>query len=666
MTQRRIRSSFALIIFMQLVALTELPVWAQNNWLPITPEELALEDDPLNPGASAMILYRDTHTNDVERFQTNHYRIKIFTEEGKAYADIEIPYSEKQTSVEDIQARTVRADGTTLHFDGRVFDKVVARAKDMNFRTRTFTLPGVETGSIIEYSYKIRWHEEAPDVLRHPERYDVEGFHTIPTDRWIVGHELSTLRARFSIRTFPLASVKYSTTHLPKSRPPLGLPDGTIQMEFENVPGFQEEQYMPPVEALKSRVDIFYVLGDRNSNSESFWPPQATQEAETVEEFIDDSKGIKRAVGELIRPDDTPETKLRKLYARVLPRNLMAEQTAQEQKRKQIQENKNAEDVLKRGYGSHADFNLLFVALARAANFDASLVLVGDHFFNPKELDASQLDGTVVRVKLDSGKVYFLDPGMPYAPFGLLPWNRAGVAGFVVAPLRGEAITTPRAISSDALTERRAMLQLGTDGSLTGKVQVVFRGQEALERRLAAGEKDDLGRREQLEEEVKGWFPAGATVRIGEVSNWENPEEPLRVELAVELAEYAVRTDRRLLVPLGLFQATQNHPFAHAERVHPVYFRYPWQERDEVIVEVPAGYQIEALPENLEVPLGDVSYEISYEKRAGGFEVRRDLIVDAVLVPEGQYSILRRFFNAVKAGDEQYAVVQAMESVQRQ
>lgn len=667
MTRIRALPSLLFACIALLAIAIALPAQDKDDWLPISPEELALKDDPLNPGAHAIMLYRVMHTDDVKRFQTHYYRIKIFTEEGKKYADIEIPYFEKRVKVEDIQARIVRPNGTAVDFQGQVFEKVVVKAKKLKFKAMTFTLPQVQRGSIIEYSYKVRWRKKAPDVLRRPERYIVEGAHSIPTAHWIVQHELSTWRARFSIRPIPSAHIKWAWMGLPKDVAPRRQPDGTIQLEVENIPAFQEEEYMPPEDVLKSRVDFFYVLGFVGS-PEWFWRQQAEQRAEGVEKFIGKHKRIRRAAAALISSNDSPEEKLRKLYARVLPRGVMREKTEKEWKRKKLKKNKNVKDVLKRGYGSHDDFNRLFVALAQAAGFEAAIVLVPrrrDHFFQENVLDADQLDAQVVVVRLGEEELY-LDPGTPYTPFGLLLWDRTGVKGFRVEKEGGVPVTTPEPQSADALTERRATLKLGEDGSLISKVQVAFHGQEALERRLAAIEEDEAGRRKQLEEEVKGWFPAGAKVEIEKVSHWEDPEEPLRVDFTVEAAEFAVSTGRRLLVPLGIFQTKEKHPFEHAKRVHPIYFRYPWQEKDEVILELPAGYQVEAMPETQKTPAGDALYEISCENQRSGLQVRRRLVMNVVLLPQKQYSALRYFFSKVKAADEQHVVLQAMEMGQRQ
>src|SRR6266550_820752 len=114
-----------------------------DAWQPVPKEDLALKDNPANPGSSAMILERQIYTDDEKRFQTEWVRIKIFNEEGRAYADIEIPYFAKVSTVENIRGRTVRSDGTVIIFNGAVFDKVVAKYRRLRYEAKTFTLrPG--------------------------------------------------------------------------------------------------------------------------------------------------------------------------------------------------------------------------------------------------------------------------------------------------------------------------------------------------------------------------------------------------------------------------------------------------------------------------------------------------------------------------------------------
>jgi hypothetical protein len=81
-------------VFLSVILLLALPLLGQE-WPAIDPEELALKDDPTNPGASAILLYREVVTDDTKREETHFYRIKVLKEEGKKYADVQISYFDK-------------------------------------------------------------------------------------------------------------------------------------------------------------------------------------------------------------------------------------------------------------------------------------------------------------------------------------------------------------------------------------------------------------------------------------------------------------------------------------------------------------------------------------------------------------------------------------------
>src|SRR5712692_4396757 len=112
-----------LLVLVLLPVRSARPAPSKGEWQPISAEDLDLKDNPANPGSPAMILYRESFTDDSDSHETNYYRIKIFNDDGKKYADIEIPFVKGDSSVHDIKARTVHADGAVVNFDGKVLEK---------------------------------------------------------------------------------------------------------------------------------------------------------------------------------------------------------------------------------------------------------------------------------------------------------------------------------------------------------------------------------------------------------------------------------------------------------------------------------------------------------------------------------------------------------------
>jgi uncharacterized protein DUF3857 len=130
-------------------------VRASEGLPPISPEELKMTSEPLAPGAPAIILYRqvDRDDNGKTSHEDNYIRIKILTEEGRKYGNVEIQFTRESEKVVAIRGRTVKPDGSEVPFDGKVFEKSLLKGRGVRYLAKTFTLPDVEVGSIVEY----RW-----------------------------------------------------------------------------------------------------------------------------------------------------------------------------------------------------------------------------------------------------------------------------------------------------------------------------------------------------------------------------------------------------------------------------------------------------------------------------------------------------------------------------
>jgi hypothetical protein len=660
--------------FLLLAAGLVLPAPAKaekDEWPPISPEELAMKDSTNNPGAPAIILFRRVVTDDRQKFESHYLRIKVFTEAGKKYADVEIPYFEERASVDEIRARTVRPDGRDAPFAGQIFDKLVIRGKGLKIQAKTFTLPDVQIGSILEYSYRVKWLRDMPDVLYHPGDYVIESPFTVPTAHWIVQHDLFTRRASFSILAIPTWRPAWGWTGPVRGSPRLTA-DGAMLLDLENIPGFEREEFMPPEDVLRSELDFFYKVGWIASQDE-FWSYHARTLAEPIEKFMAKRKAMERAVLQIVSPSDPPEVKLRKLYARAQQVRALSyehSRTEKEEKAENLKGNDNVEDVLKRGYARANEINYFFAALARSAGFDATAVEVAardSSFFTPGSMNPDQLNAIVAWVKMGSEDLY-LDPATRFCPFKFLPWEETGAGGIRLSKdVLGRDVyaTTPPPVSADAVMQRKALLKLDEEGTVQGNIQVTYVGQEALQQRLENVSVDAAGRRKSLEDQVKSWLPPGATVELKNSPEWERSDGALFAEFRVKIQSFGVSTARRLLLPLAVFEAAEKYPFQNAKRRYPVYFSFPFQELDEVTLQVPEGYKVESVPEprKQEFPFG--KYEISRKAEGNVLRLERRLVIDRYLIPLEYYSALRFFYDSVRAGDEEQVVLKAPEAARK-
>jgi len=525
-----------------------------------------MTSEPQAPGAAAILLYRQVDRDDNGRtsHEDNYFRIKILTEEGRKYADIEIPFLKQSENIVNVRARTIRPDGSIVNFDGKVFEKTIVKAKGLKYLAKTFTLPDIQVGGIIEYYYT--------DDFKEYSLFD---------SHWILSDELFTKRAQFSLKpyvgSFETWRLRWTWQRLPPGAEPKQAPDRIVRMEASNIPAFQTEDFMPPENELKSRVDFIYEDDFSETEPEKFWKHLGKKRNDNLECFIGKRKAMEAAVAQIVGPTDSPEVKLRKIYDRVQAiRNTSyaIRKTEQEEKRAKEKPVENVEELWKRGYGDGGQITWLFLALARAAGFEAYGCWVSDrrnYFFVPNTMEAQKLNSNVVLVKLNGKDVYF-DPGAAFTPFGMLMWAETGTQGLRLDKDGGAWIRTTLPLSSESEIERKAKLKLSDTGDLEGKLVVTYSGLEAMPRRLENRNSDEVERKKFLEDQLKEQIPAAAEVELTNKPDWNSSGTPLVAEFDLKIPGWASSAGKRAIVPVGIFTANEKRIFEHANRVHPIYF----------------------------------------------------------------------------------------------
>jgi len=623
-----------------------------DEWQPITQEDLKMTSEPKAPGAPAIILYRQVDRDDSEvrtPHEYNYVRKKIFSEEGRKNADVEIPLIKGQWDIHNIKARTIRPDGSIVNFDGKVYEKEIVKARGIKYLAKTFTLSDVQPGSIIEYHYMIDFAE-----------------YYVFNSNWVLSDDLYTRSARFSLKPYGEWPVQWSW--------PNGLPEGVkppvdekrfIHLEAQDIPAFQEEDDMPPEAAMRFRVDFVYSEDGFEKEQEKFWKKQGKKMYDAAENFVNKRKAMEQAVAEIVSPSDPPEVKLQKIYARVQKiRNTSyeIEKTEQEQKRAKEKEINNVEDVWKRGYADGYQITWLFLGLARAAGFDASPVRIAtrdDHFFKPILMRSRDLNTNVVLVKLN-GKDSYFDPGAALTPFGLLPWSETGTAGLKLDKEGGAWVTTTLPESSASQIVRKADLNLTSEGSLEGKLTVTFSGLEALWRRVEERNEDEAHHKKFLEDYVKEIIPAGIEVELTNKPEWTSAAPALVAEFSLKVPGWVSGAGKRALFPVGLFSGSEKHMLEHSTRVHPLYFHYLFEKTDDVHVELPLGWQVSSMPQAQNNDAKVVAYSLKVENDKGSLHLERHLRSSLTYLEQKYYGALRNFYQSVRSGDDQQIVLQPL------
>lgn len=655
MNLRRIALSSILFSFFFLAL---QPAAHADGWLPIDPADLAMKDNPEQPGAKAMILYRSIERNDSLGSETDYVRIKIFTDEGKSYADVTIPAFDREISkIGGVAGRTIHPDGSIVNFNGQVFEKVVAKGRDLNVRTKAFTLPDVTPGSIIEYRYTTYWEAVDPNS---------QVYYTFTETEWPIQRELFQRAAHFSFMPAREDLFQYTVV---ANRLPQGAKTNqdkmrrSVTMDMQNVPAFEEEPYMPPKEDARMRV-IFYYFSSQSTlpKGDEYWKQEGKRWYDSAEGFMNKKSAMARTVQSITAGSDSPDQKLHKIYDYIQTfENLTFEppKSEQEIKRLKQRENKNVEDVVNNKYGYRNQLNRTFVALARAAGVEATLVKVveRDQDLLHKEWPAfSQLGYEVASIKVN-GATKYVDPGSPFCPYGTLPWEDTGVPGLLLDKAMPTWVQTPIDNTANGNVQRAAKLALGEDGSLTGDVIVTFTGQDAYRRRLDMRKDDDTARKKEMEDLLQDWMTMKADISLENVNDWKSSDLPLIAKYKLTVRGYASSTGKRVLIPATVFAGAYRNPFVATKRVNPIFMDYPWGRSDDITITLPKMFAVESLPKNEDSKNNLVDISAGYANENGTLHFTRSFTLKGLFLDTQYYAPVRKYFQSIQSEANEQAVL---------
>lgn len=628
-----------------------------DDWQPVTPEELKLTSADVG-NADAIILYHQQISDDNRARRQEYIRLKVLTVNGKRYADVEIPYSGNDFQIVDVKARTISQDGTIIPSTPKIFDKTIVKARGLKVKVKTFTFPDVQPGSIVEFRYTRVWEAN---------------FFYAP--RWVLQEELVQRHAKFVFLPYKgsgdvvdekrgqlLSGVYWAPIGLPKGVEVKQMPDQSLQLEMRDIPAYEQEEYSPPADMMKMRVEFYYGSSSMSKPVE-FWKEEGKYWNKEVEKFIGHSSAVAQAAGAAVTATDTPEQKVRKLYDLVqkLKNTSYQEQGLVESLEDKSSGSNSAEQILKKNGGSRDEITRLFVALARAVNIPAYVMRVGARdsvFFQPNIPNWRQLDSEVAIVHLADGKDVFLDPGTRFCPFGLMEWTRTSVQGVRQTANGGTELSkTPEPDYKQTVSQRIGQLKLQEDGTLTGQILLSWTGQEALSRRIDGGKTDEAGRARALEDDAKALLPSARTIKLVSSKGWDQPNDRLQGIFNVEIPSFATSTGKRLLLPTALFEQGEKQLFLHQQRKNPVYFSYPYRIYDNVQITLPAGLQVESLPQKQSASPDFGAYTAERNQKGNMLELHRDFAIGGFAFQLSNYPELKSFYEKMKTGDEEQIVL---------
>lgn len=634
-------------------ALTPGPALAGNDWKPIDPAELGLKAPKVEKDTDAEALFwevrvEDEVEGDTPRTVLKHYvRIKIFTERGReTQSKVDIPFL-SNWSIRDIAARTIKPDGSIVEVKKEdILERVIVKEGRTKIKAKSFAMPGVEPGALIEY----RWKEVRNDRLANYIRLHFQ-------------REVPVQVVKYSVKPLVMQGFDFGMrviTFQSQASPFVKEKDGYYSTVMTNVPAFREEPRMPPEDSVRPWMLVYY-SEDRKLTPDKFWKEFGKENFERYKSRMKVSDEVRQAATTAIADAATPEQKIERLFefCRSKIKNINDDASGfTSEERAKLKENKTPADTLKRAMGTGLDIDLLFAALAIAAGFDARVVNLSDRsdtFFQKSFPDDYFIQAYDIAVRVGD-EWRFYDPASTYVPLGMLRWQEESQEALISDSKEPVWVKTPLSGPDKSKQTRLAKLRLSEDGTLEGDVKIEYYGHLGVERKEWDDDDSPAQREETLRDSVKARMSTAELTSI-RVQNVTDPLKPFTYVYHIRVPGYAQRTGKRLFLQPAFFQRGLGPLFATSSRHHAVYFNYPWSEEDEVTIDLPEGFSLDSP----EAPAGFASLPISeYKPSAAITKDGRTLIYKrnfyfggggTILFPVGSYAQLKTFFDTLHKQD---------------
>jgi transglutaminase-like putative cysteine protease len=604
-----------------------------------------------NVPAVVLLVEQNVRVDEDGKVTTNQRRVvKILSKEGRSEAKAAVPYSTDTGKVREMRAWMIRLSGAPKSFGKDEVLDLAAAPNDVFNEVRIKLITArddAEPGAF----FGCEWTTEERSVFTQLD--------------WQFQDRLPAKVSRFTISLPAGWRVEGIMMNHAKIEPTVT--GTTYSWELRDLPYIEEEPASPSVTALAPRLAISY-----------FSPPnKKTGIGRTFNNWTDVSRWLTELSDSQAALSDPLATKAKQLIANArteLERIQTIGRYVQNVNYVAIQTGigrgggyrpHSAIDVFAKSYGDCKDKANLMRALLKAVGIQSYLVCIyaGDRSFVHEEWPSpQQFNHCIIAVKVSDetgagavlnhpvlGRLLIFDPTDGITPVGYLPSSEENSLALVVAGEAGALVRMPSTPPDANLLDRQIDVELGAEGSVSAKVHERSAGKSAV---VLRGEFRGLARPDYVKS-IEAWITRGASgARVSKVEPSDNAEAGFALDVDFKAEHYGQLMQGRLLIFRPAIVSRRESVFlTEATRKYPVVLE-GHAYVDTVKIKLPAGFEVDELPEpvKLETPFG--SYTTTYVAKDGNLQFTRKLTVQAATIPVADYSKVRSFYEQIRKAEQ--------------
>jgi hypothetical protein len=611
----------------------------------------------------AVLLYSETDVTVVsaDKIKTTvRQAYKILRPNGRFHGTVAVSFN-PQRKIKSLHGWCIPAQGKDYEVkDKDAIDRSIEGGGELvnDVKYRVLTIPAPDPGNIVGYEYEV---EERPfflqDIWLFQEREPVHESHyslQLPAGwefkaSWLNHPEVKSSDARNNLWKWTVSDVK-EIRHEPAMPPFLG------------VAGQMVVTYFPP--------------GGKAANGFEAWSDLGNWVNLLMAGRVDASPELRQEVATLTAGKNTQLEKMQAI-ALFLQRDIRY--VAIELGIGGWQPHP-APEVFSHRYGDCKDKATLMRSMLHEVGIESYHVVINSsrgvvtretpaHNFGfnhaivaiklPEGLNDPSLVAILQHPKL--GRLLYFDPTDEITPFGQIRGALQANYALLVTPDGGELLPLPQQPSAMNSIERTAKLTLDATGTLKGDVKEVRVGGRArAERRALMNVTQDADRIKPIESLLASSL-SSFRVTHASVTNLQHTDLPFGFDYTFESDHYAKDAGGLLLVrPRVLGSKGFNFFESKEPRKYAFEFDGPARDVDTFEIAIPAGYEVDDMPPNVDADYSFASYHSRTEASAGVIRYTRTFEVKELSVPMDRTEELKRFDRAIMSDERNTVVLKAV------
>ncbi|HBH04991.1 MAG TPA: hypothetical protein DDX92_00120 [Flavobacteriales bacterium] len=616
------------------------------------------------PNADAVVLY-DYGTVDFDYTQTKGFtiilertcRIKILKNSGYDWAQERILLYDD----DEIEEKVIGLKGNTYNYEnGKVVktklgkEHIFREDQTDTWQTLSFTLPQVKEGSVIEFTYRKStnyfsyidpWYFQRSIPVQHSEYIfkAPEFFNYMPVEQGYVELDVREPITESDKITFTekerdgmtRSKTNYSTQSIDF------MTNGTRYVA-RNVPGLKEEPKAPELKSFQTHV-AYQLSTVRYPGS-------------PIEKVLSDWEKINKELME--NPNFGGECKPRSFYKEALSEikannTETADQIAaihQHVRNKTSWNGVNAyfasngiRKTYINGEGNSADINLLLVSMLKSAGYESNPVILSTRsngMVNPSFPIMRNYNYVVAEVIVGNNSI-LLDATDPNLPAGLLPKRVLNNRGRRISMKGSDWVLLRPYLGENQVIYVNS--KLDANGTISGKWQSKYSGYSTWKIKAEKGEsgedlfiKDRIGEMENGEVENYSLTPYDDKYEYAESFDFQAEGYATVAPNVIYLNPFAVEHDFK-------------NPFKDNERLLPVDLIVPKSQTQNVTIQIPEGYVVDEIPEqvNVQLPNEDGQFKYTIRSFGGMIQLQSVIEINRTFYSSTEYSMLKEFFDLI-------------------